>query len=145
MQKTLYRYITQIMPLAEEFQSDDTYSYFPNIYETIICSKPFENHTECINTCDLFLKDKLIEINSSSKNKYGIVWEYNPKFKSAIFGITEEQTIDNDVNWQNDEIVKYHIIKLSDLKTKNPKKKISSLLVSTIVVEQSENTSISVH
>ena len=142
MKTSTYRYITQIMSVAEECQNDDVHSYFPNTYETILMSQPFDNHKACVHTCDVFLKDKLDEINSTSRDKYGIVWEYNPKYKSVILGDKDDKiAIDNTPSWRPDELVKYHIVKLADLKKK---KSVASILVSTISIEPG-NIDISVH
>jgi len=142
MKTSTYRYITQIMSVLEEMQNDDVHSYFPNVYEIINVSQPFNDHKTCIHTCDMFLKDKLDEINSSNNDKYGIVWEYNPKYKSIIIGDKDDKmAIDNTSSWNPNELVKYHIVKLSDLKKK---KSITSILVSTISIEPGE-INVSIH
>lgn len=143
MSKSIYRYITQIMPLSEDYQNDDMFSYFPNIYEAILLSEPFDDYRICIKVCNTFLKDKVDEINSISQDKYGIVWECNPKYKTSILGaMTNEKAIDNTARWNLDELVKYHIVKLSDLKNN---KNVSSLLVSTVTIEPGDIASISIH
>lgn len=143
MNKGIYRYITQIMPLSEDYQNDDMCSYFPNIYEAILISEPFDDHRICIKTCDIFLKDKVDEINSTSQYKYGIVCDYNPKYKTSILGdIIDKKVIDNTDRWDPNELIKYRIVKLSDLKNN---KKVMSLLVSTVIIELGDIGSISVH
>ena len=73
-----------------------------------------------------------------------MVWEYNPKYRSVLSDLKGSIIFDNNEQWKNDELLKYHIIKISDLK--NPKHRLTSLAVTTISIEPgSESVSIAIH
>jgi hypothetical protein len=142
--KTTYRYSVQMMPLSKDYQNDDLCFYFPNIYEIIMLSEPFEDYIECFNTCNLFLEDKLSEINNSSNKQYGIIWEYNPRYKFIISdNIIDNYLIEHTKNWNLTDLLKFYIVKLSSLKGK--RKRFESFLMSTIIVEPGEIGSLYVH
>lgn len=132
-----FKYISQIMNV-DDIKNDDTLHFLPNVYESIVLSKQFNNYETCLKTCNLFLKDRIDEMNQFSDDKYIIVWNENPKYTKSKNKQNATEEIDP---WQDDEIVKLYIAKASDVKNQ---KMIASVKTTIVLVIDKDNEANSV-
>lgn len=128
-QQNKFKFIAQIMGSSnDECSNSEIHKYLPNIYETNIMSKTFNDYKKCLDTCNEFLKDIVDEINSRSKFKYIIIWNENPKYSNNK---KKEPDIELEP-WEEDEVIKFYVTKLKNIKNQ----KIAASIKTTIYLEE---------
>lgn len=128
-----FRFISQIMDSSnDECSNSEIHHFLPNTYESIIMSKTFDNYKKCLDTCNEFLKDAVDEINGRAKFKYIIIWNENPKYSN-----NKKKEPGQEIEpWQDDEVVKFYVAKLKDIKNT----KIAASIKTTIYLDEDELT-----